>query len=307
MSASRRGLWARLALLCAALIWGSSFLIMKNATEVFPTFTLLGLRFTVGCAALALLFMKRLKGLRLPTAGHGAVLGMLLFGAYSVQTLGLIQTTPGKNAFLTAVYCVLVPFVTWIAFRQRPDKWNWLAAVFCLGGVGLVSLDGSLSLGAGDALTLAGGVLYALHMVAVARFSRQDDPVVLTLLQFGAAAVCAWGVALVRETFPAQVSGSAWGELIYLALFATAGALLLQNVGQKDTPPAAAAILLSLESVFGVMFSVIFYHEQVTLRLGLGFLLIFLAVVVSETKLSFLKAGRQAASQADAWAGPGGQ
>ena len=285
MSASRRGLWARLALLCAALIWGSSFLIMKNATEVFPTFTLLGLRFTVGCAALALLFMKRLKGLRLPTAGHGTVLGMLLFGAYSV----------------------LVPFVTWIAFRQRPDKWNWLAAVFCLGGVGLVSLDGSLSLEAGDALTLAGGVLYALHMVAVARFSRQDDPVVLTLLQFGAAAVCAWGVALVRETFPAQVSGSAWGELIYLALFATAGALLLQNVGQKDTPPAAAAILLSLESVFGVMFSVIFYHEQVTLRLGLGFLLIFLAVVVSETKLSFLKAGRQAASQADAWAGPGGQ
>ena len=103
------------------------------------------------------------------------------------------------------------------------------------------------------------------------------------------AAVCAWVVSALTETFPLHAGAEAWGGLTYLALFATAGALLLQNVGQRYTPAAPAAILLSLESVFGVLFSVIFYHETVTARLAMGFGLIFLAVIISETKLSFLK------------------
>ena len=219
---------------------------------------------------------------------RGAAVGVILGAAYIAQTIGLNYTTAGKNAFLTAVYCVLVPFVNWLLLRRRPTMWNWIAAVMCLGGIGLVSLDGSLSINQGDALTMLGGVFYALHMVAVGRYGEQDDPVLLTTVQFGASALCCWGCSLALETMPVFPE-NAWAELIYLAVFATTAALLLQNVGQSVTPAAQAAILLSLESVFGVLFSVICYGEEVTLRLGAGFGLIFLAVLASETQFSFLK------------------
>jgi len=187
------------------------------------------------------------------------------------------------------VYCVLTPFVNWLLFRKRPTGWNWIAAAGCLGGIGLVSLDSSLTMGRGDALTLLGGVFYALHLVAVSRFGEEEDPVLLTLVQFAAAAACCWIGTLTTETIPAGWTLAAWAELMYLAVFATTAALLLQNVGQSVTPAAPAAILLSLESVFGVAFSVLLYGETVTLRLAAGFGLIFLAVVASETQFSFLR------------------
>lgn len=281
--------WGRVALFTAALIWGGSFFMMKNALSGVPVFMLLGIRFTIGCLLLSVIFLKKWKRCTKKTLCHGAVVGVLLFLAYTTQTFGLKETTPGKNAFLTAVYCVLVPFVNWLIFRKRPTGWNFLAAVMCLGGIGLVSLDGTLSMNRGDALTLVGGLFFALHLVAVSHFGEKDDPVLLTAVQFGMTAVCSWGCSLMTETAPAALPADAWGELIYLAVFATTAALLLQNVGQAVTPAAQAAILLSLESVFGVLFSVICYGEAVTFRLAMGFALIFLAVVASETRFEFLR------------------
>ena len=287
------GGWGRVALLTAALIWGSSFIVMKNAVEGVPVFMLLGIRFTVGCLLLMLIFHRRLKTIGKRQLLHGAVVGTLLFAAYTVQTFGLRETTPGKNAFLTAVYCVLVPFVNWLIFRRKPTGWNWLAAVMCLAGIGLVSLEGDLTMNRGDALTLLGGVFYALHLVAVSRFGEEDDPVMLTMLQFGASAVWCWGLSLLTETMRDPFPTNAWFELAYLAVFATTVALLLQNVGQSVTPAAPAAILLSLESVFGVAFSVMLGAEGLTAQLVFGFALIFLAVVASETQFSFLRKGRR--------------
>ena len=287
------GGWGRVALLTAALIWGSSFIVMKNAVEGVPVFMLLGIRFTVGCLLLTLIFHRRLKTIRKRLLLHGAVVGTLLFAAYTVQTFGLRETTPGKNAFLTAVYCVLVPFVNWVIFRRRPTGWNWLAAVMCLAGIGLVSLEGDLTMNRGDALTLVGGVFYALHLVAVSRFGEEDDPVMLTMLQFGASAVWCWGLSFMTESMPNPFPTNAWLELAYLAVFATTAALLLQNVGQSVTPAAPAAILLSLESVFGVAFSVMLGAEGLTAQLVCGFTLIFLAVMASETQFSFLRKGRR--------------
>ena len=285
----KKGFLGRLALLTAALIWGSSFIVMKSAVDFVPTFLLLAIRFTVGTGLLAAIFCRRLGRITRSTLWHGAVVGVLLFTAYTVQTWGLKDTTPGKNAFLTAVYCVLTPFVNWLLLRKRPTGWNWIAAAGCLGGIGLVSLDSSLTMGRGDALTLLGGVFYALHLVAVSRFGEEEDPVLLTLIQFAAAAACCWIGTLTTETMPTGWTLAAWAELMYLAVFATTAALLLQNVGQSVTPAAPAAILLSLESVFGVAFSVLLYGETVTMRLAAGFGLIFLAVVASETQFSFLR------------------
>ena len=250
---------------------------------------LLGIRFTMGAGVLALIFWKRLKLIRASTWSRGAALGVLLCAAYGVQTFGLMDTTPGKNAFLTTVYCILVPFLNWALLGRRPTVYNGLAAVLCLGGIGLVSLTEGFTVGRGDLLTLVSGVIYAAHMIALARFSQGEDTALLTLIQFMAAALMAWLLSLAAETPPDALPAGAVGELIYLGVFSTALALLMQSVGQKSTPPAPAAILLSLESVFGVLFSVLFYGEVVTPRLAAGFVLIFLAVLISETQLSFLR------------------
>ena len=279
----------RAALFGAALIWGSSFLVMKQSVDVFPTHLLLGLRFALALLTLSLVFIKKLKHLHKATILHGAVAGLLLFLAYSVQTMGLIETTPGKNAFLTAIYCIMVPFLNWALTKKRPDGYHCSAALLCLCGIGFVSLTGDLGISTGDGLTLLGGFFFALHMVTISRFGKDKDPVLFTLCQFAMAALCSFAVFFLTEAPPVHVPPQSLMGLLYLSFFATAGALLLQNVGQKYTNPTSAALLLSLESVFGVLFSVFMGAEQLTPRLIIGFALIFVSIVLSETKLSFLR------------------
>lgn len=289
MNNTAKRLLPKLALFTAAMIWGSSFFIVKNTVDVFPTNYLLAIRFTAGCLLLALLFPKKLRRLDRTCLLQGAVLGILIFAAYCIQTIGLMDTTPGKNAFLTTAYCILVPFLAWITDKRRPDLYNFSAAFLCLAGIGLVSMDGSFSMSFGDAMTLVSAFFFAAHILAGAKFSGKKDPILLTIIQFAAAAVCAWVLALTTETFPQEIPLNAALSLLYLAVFPTTVALLLQNIGLKYADPTSGAILLSLESVFGVLFSIVFYHEHLTLRLAAGFLLIFLAVILSETKLSFLR------------------
>lgn len=279
---------AKAALFGAALIWGGSFLIVKNSMDVMQPHMLLAIRFTVGCLLLSIVFHKRLLKLNKEYFIKGGIIGACLFLAYSLQTIGITDTTPGKNAFLTAIYCVIVPFLFWLVDKKKPDVYNIIAAVITILGIGLVSISGNFTIRMGDSLTLISGFIYAVHMVLIAKFSQDRDPILLTILQFGYAAIFSWAVALTFEDLPTQWNADTIVGLFYLSVLATAVALLLQNIGQKYTNPAPASIILSLEAVFGVMFSVIFYHEQITVRLFLGFLLIFFAVIISETKLSFL-------------------
>ena len=275
--------FAKLALVMATVIWGSSFIIMKNAVDQIPTPYLLGIRFSVAAVLLAIIFARRLKQINIEYIRQSAVIGLCLYLAYFVQTLGLARTTPGKNAFLTAVYCVIVPFLYWVADRKRPGKSNVIAAFICVAGIGLVSLNGGFSMGAGDALTLLGGFFYAAHIVVVAKFGKDKDMFVITTLQFAYCAIYAGITSLVlRPQAEVAVSQSLWVELAYLAVACTAIALLLQNIGQKYTHPSSASLILSLESVFGVVFSVLFYDEKLSIRIVAGFALIFAAIVISE-------------------------
>jgi len=278
-------------LFAAAFIWGSSFFIMKDALDALPVQYLLAIRFTAGAALLGLLCWKKWKTFTLDYLWRGAAIGGFLWLAYSVQTYGLALTTPSKNAFLTAVYCVLVPFLYWAFAGVRPDRYNVLAAALCVTGVGLVSLTGDLTVNPGDGLTLVCAVFYAAHIVAVAKVSPGKDIYLLTVFQFAFAALYAWIGGGLTETFPAHAltQPEVLLPLAYLAVMATTAALLFQNVGQVWSDPASASVILSLESVFGVLCSVLFAGDKVNGRMLLGFALIFVAVVCSETKFSFLK------------------
>ena len=280
---------AKPMLLLAAIIWGSSFFIMKNTVDAIPPLFLLAVRFTIGTVLMGLLCWKKWKELTRDYFWRGAIIGACLFSAYVIQTFGLQYTTPSNNAFLTAVYCVLVPFMCWLAVKRKPDIYNVLAAVLCVAGIGFVSLTEQFTIQIGDTLTLVAAVLYAAHIVAVEKYSPGKDIYLITTFQFLYSAIYSWiGVAL-TDCVPASVPGEVWTALFYLGIMCTTVALLFQNVGQIYSDPASASVLLSLESVFGVLFSVALYGDPITGRLLLGFALIFVAILCSETKFAFLK------------------
>ena len=291
MSPKTMKLLAKPMLFAAALVWGTTFFMMKNTLDVIPVFSLLAIRFCGGGVLLAVLCWKKWRNCNREYLWQGALVGALCFAGYAVQTFGLALTTPSKNAFLTAVYCVLVPFLGWAIVKIRPDRFNILAALLCVAGVGMVSLNDQLTINTGDLLTLLCAVFYALLIVAVAKFSPGKDVVLLTMAQFIFVGLYAGVCALATEQFSLGVLAQpdTLLPMAYLSFVATGMCLLFQNVGQTWSDPASASVILSMESVFGVLFSVIFYGDPVTGRLMLGFGLIFLAVVCSETKFSFLR------------------
>ena len=142
----------------------------------------------------------------------------------------------------------------------------------------------------GDLLALLSGLLFASHIIAVSALAKGRDPIVMTILQFIMAAVLSWITTIVIEdNSHIVVTSRSVMELLYLAVMCTAVALLLQNIGQKYTNPSTAAIILGFESIFGILIPVLIGIESLTVYSVIGFVFIFAAILVSETKLSFLK------------------
>ena len=280
---------SRVALVATTLIWGTSFVILKNALNEIPVLYILAYRFT-GAALLLLLFgLKDLKKLDWQYVKGGAIMGVLVFVAYTLQTYGLEHTTPGKNAFLTTTYCILVPFIYWISAKKKPSVYNFIAAVICVAGVGFVSLDSNLSINIGDVLSLCCGLFYALHIVATSKYVEGRSVVLLTMIQFTVAGALCWATAGLTAPMPTEISGTTIWSIVYLTVMCTAVCYVLQSYGQKHTPPSSVAVIMTFESVFGALISVIYGYEDLKARLVIGFCLIFIAVFTSETELSFLR------------------
>ena len=279
----------RLALFSAAFLWGVSFLMMKNVLDNISPMYILAVRF-IGATLILLPFCaKRLKQVDKSYLKGGLLMGAALFLAYAFQTYGLRYTTPGKSAFLTSIYCIITPFLYWIYIKKKPDKFNWIAAVVCVVGIALITFYGDLIISLGDGLTLICGFFFAVHIIISAKYIKDRDPLVLTILQFAAVAVFTTVGAVLFEPVPTQVTSTDVWTIVFLTVVCTTGCLLFQTFGQKYTPPSQSAVILSLESVFGALASVILMYEILTPRLAVGFTLTFFAVLISETKLDFFK------------------
>ena len=281
---TKKELFADGLLLLTALIWGSAFAVVKNTLDSFPPATIIAMRYAIATLLTGIAFHKRLRGLTRGDVARGAMVGLLLAAAYIVQTIGLQFTTAGKNAFLTTVYVLLVPFGCRVLFGQRLRKANYFAAGLMLAGIGLLSLEGEIGgLNVGDALTLLCGALFAGHIIAVERCQRDTDVYALIVLQFGFAALYALVYALLLERGrPLDFNAGSVGGLLYLAIFSTTIAMSLQNIGQSMAPASHSAILLSLESVFGALFSCLLLGEPMTPKILAGFAVIFAALMVNE-------------------------
>lgn len=280
--------WAyKVAIVVATIIWGYSFVAMKDVVSVIPPAWLLGVRFlSAGLLLTAILWRRVRAAFSGKMVLAGVALGLADFLAFWSQTVGLEHTTPGINAFLTATYCVIVPFLWWVVAHRRPTVFNIGAAVLALVGIWLVSVQsGGFTMGFGEAMTLLCALLFAVHMVLVSKFSRLHDVLALTAVQFVAEGCMGLLSGAAFEAFPGfdAFTPDIIAQLAFLAVFASIVAFGIQNVALAHIPPAQASLFLSLESVFGVLFSMLLYGEQLTGRLLLGFALIFVAIVISET------------------------
>lgn len=275
-----------MGLIVTTVIWGSSFVVMKNSVAVISPTYLLALRFTIASAALVAVFWKRVRALKKQDLLCGGLLGFFLFVSYFFQTYGLKYTTASKNAFITTLYVILVPFLHWFFNRKKPSRNNVAAAVIAVFGLALLSLEGDLSVNIGDILTFICGFFYAVHIVFIDRYTEEHDPVGLTVTQMAVAAILSWIVApLLEGSMDFRVIDKAMmAGLLYLGIFSTMIGFLLQNVGQKHLSPNTSSILLSFESVFGLFFSVLFLKDPVTLKLAAGCVLMFASVILSEYK-----------------------
>ena len=288
---ARSPLFWKFMLVAMALIWGYSFLTMKTVLDTVPTFMLLACRFLLSAVIMFIIFRKRIKAhFNREYLGFGVLMGCVIWSAYAAQTLGLVDTTPGKNAFLTGTYCILVPFIALILFRERVTKWHIASALLCLVGVGFVALD-NFSIQMGDLVTLVGAVFFAVDMAVVGHIGRTRDVSVLTSWMFLFVGTFSLAATL---AFEPRVPAAQWtpqiiGQLVFLAVVCTTIGLLLQNQALSHVPPATGSLLLSLESPSGVLFSVLMAGEVLTGKLIFGFALIFLSIVLSETHFSFLR------------------
>ena len=279
----------KLLLIIVTAIWGSTFIMMKDVVGSIEPAWLIGIRFFSAGVILLIALRKHVaRFISRKVVSMGVLLGIFDFTAFLFQTIGLQHTTPGINAFLTATYCVIVPFIWWIVARRRPTLINVTTALLALVGIWLVSVsssDSGLTLGIGEGLTLIGAVMFAVHIVFVSKFSQLGDVLTLTVLQFLTEGACGLLVGAAFETAPtlAAFTPSVVAQLVFLVLFASIFCFGTQNIALAHVPPAQASLFLSLESVFGVIFSVALYGEVLTARLIIGFVVIFIAIAANET------------------------
>ena len=283
MHLTKRELISDSLLLLTALIWGTGFVVVKNTLDSFPPAAIITIRYAVSALITAVVFRKQLKGLNRKDVLLGLVVGFLLAASFIVQTIGLQYTTAGKNAFLTTVYVLLVPFFSRVLFKEKLHRGDFIAAGLMLAGIGCLSLDsagGGLNIG--DFLTIICGGFFAAHIIAVERCQRQTNAYALIVLQFAFAALFSFLYnRLFERDLPMLFSVGSVGGLLYVSVVSTTIAMSLQNIGQMYAPASHAAILLSLESVFGALFSWLLLGEALTVQMVTGFAVIFCALMVS--------------------------
>lgn len=283
-----------ISLLSVALIWGSGFVATDLALGALTAAQVMAIRFTIAALFITALFGRRLgHAFDSLTVRRGIFLGLFLNLSFLAQTFGLVYTTPSKNAFLTAVNVIIVPFIAALFARgsHKVERSGVVGALMALIGIGLISLNLDGSVNIGDMLTLLCAVGFAFHIYFTGDFVRRgSDAIALTVLQLGTAAVLSiaaagieslFGLGHVKGAGPIAMTGSLIAA-VYLGLLSTGIAFLLQTVAQQWTTQTRAAILLSTESVFGTLLSALILHEQLTLRTIIGSATVFAAILVAE-------------------------
>ncbi|RXV61320.1 DMT family transporter [Fusibacter sp. A1] len=288
LSSRKKSLMSDVSLLFVAAVWGGGFVAVKDALNTITPMYLMAFRFVLAAIFLYVFLFKWIGKLSKDDMKKGSVVGGFLFLAFAAQTYGLQYTTASKQGFLTAVYVVVVPLLYWLLYKRQPGIKAFVGSFLTIIGIGLISLEGSLSLNLGDMLTLLCAVLFAAHIISIEYFAKDMNTVKLAFVQISVAAVLCVVTALLTEPMPAAVSGRAWLAIVYLAFFSTFACFTVQTIAQKYTSSSHASIIMSLESVFAAVLGVAILGEVMSVKMIIGSAIIFSAILIVEVDFKFL-------------------
>ena len=272
---------AELGLALAGVIWGANFVLVKFAMEYMGPFYYLGLRFLVAAVILAPFSVGRFR--RLDRRGWlvGSGVGVLLFGGFALQTVGLQTISPGMSGFLTGIYVLVVPIILVIFTGRWPSPLLIVGVVAVVGGLAVLSVYGSFGFGWGEILTLLATIFWSVHILGVDYASRRMSIIALVELQM---IICAVFSLVVSAFFEGPMLFPGWeatGAVLWTGVMGGVVAYALVAVGQRHTPPTLAGVLMSLEAVFALIVSIIVGYDSLTLRTLGGFFLVFAGTTIA--------------------------
>ncbi len=272
---------AILGLVLATAIWGSTFLVTKDALDTMSVGNFLLWRFGIGAVILLAVAPRRWLGLSRQDVRRGLIIGVFLGGGFLAQTTGLQQTSAAVSGFLTGLMVVLAPIVAVILFRERIAARGWVAVAVATVGLALLALQGwSLSPGAG--LTILGALLFSLQIASLAHWATAENSYGLTTMAVVVSAAMALVVALLSGGVSLPASTTDWVAVLYLAVGATCLGFVLQAWSQAHLSTVTAAVIMTLEPVFAGAIAVLIGGETLTARMWLGSALIVAAMLVAE-------------------------
>jgi len=244
-------------------------------------FQIMAVRFLLGTILMGLISIRSLKGITKSEVKAGGLMGLALFAGFAFQIVGLQYTTPSKNAFLTALNVVIVPFISFLILKKKIGARGIAGALMSIAGVALLSLERNFSLGLGDGLTLICAVGFAFQIFLTSEFVKKYRATVLNFIQMITAFFLSFISLMAFGETQYHVTGKGILSVLYLGVISTTICYLLQTASQKYVDETKAAIILSLESVFGTLFSILILGEIVTPRMLAGSIIILGAVVIS--------------------------
>jgi drug/metabolite transporter (DMT)-like permease len=283
---ARRAYLADLGLVGVTVIWGSTFVVVKDALGGVGPFEFVFLRFLIGFLALLALFHRRLRAFGRAEWRAGVVIGLFLFLGYAFQTTGLQFTTASKGGFITGLSVLLVPVIAFVFLRQGVSRGVVVGLALAPIGLYLLSFSGAgaAGFGLGDLLVLGCAVAFAAHIVSISAYAPRYDPVGLSIVQVGVvAALSGVGALLVERPLIVPPPTAAFGAA-YTGLLATAVVLGVQNSIQRFTTPVHTALIFSLEPVFAALFAYLVAGETLGPLGLLGGAIILVGMIVAEIR-----------------------
>ncbi len=298
MSASTASLRASALMLLASLIWGSAFVAQTASIGTIGPFYYTGLRFVLGAAVVLAVMALRP---RIDPAAHplstprsllrdGSLLGVLVAFAISLQQIGLESTTVANAGFISSLYVVLVPLLG-LLWGRRIGAGVWLGALLAAIGMYFLSVRSGYSVRHGDWLELGGALFITGQILLLGRVAPRHDPLHLAVVQFLVCAVLCLGAGVLLETLSLDALWRAAGTIVYGGALSVGVAYTLQVVAQRHAIPAHAAVIFSMEGVFAALAAWLVLQQTLDLRAGLGCLLVFCGLLVSQLPLRALAGG----------------
>lgn len=281
MSESRPGsklaLWL---LIFATAVWGSTFIVVQDGIRQMPMLMFMAWRFVI---AVGVLIAFRPKSLRMSgqTFRHGLFIGIALGLGYWTQTYGLLFTSATVSGFITGLFVILTPLAALIVYRQKIPTVGWLGVFLAAGGVALISLKG-WSFGIGESWTLVGAVFFSFQIMWLSRWATPATSYSIAVVQIGTTALMFTVGGLAIDGFSFPQNSSVWIAIVFLAVFASAIAFVIQTWAQSHLSPTRAAVVLSFEPVFAGIFGVLVAGDNLTARILIGGLCIIAAMFIVE-------------------------